>query len=53
MSKQIDQKHQEVLQEEDFDRLSETWSIFITKNDITGKWLLPYPIELPFRNQKN
>ena len=33
---------------EDFDRLPETWVIFITENDVMGKGLPPYPIERCF-----
>ena len=33
---------------EDFDKLSETWVIFITENDVMGKGLPLYPIERCF-----
>jgi predicted HTH domain antitoxin len=33
---------------EDFDKLPETWVIFITENDVMGKGLLLYPIERCF-----
>lgn len=33
---------------EDFDKLPETWVIFITENDVTGKGLPLYPIERCF-----
>ncbi len=34
----------------DFDKLPETWVIFITENDVMGKGLLLYPIERCFLN---
>ncbi len=33
---------------EDFDRLPETWVIFITENDVMGKGLPLYPVERCF-----